>query len=134
LPNESDILKSPRNGSEDDGEREGIVGEPCDENDDRNFDSESEDHKSIGEVELVSDFEDCDEAPGEPALEDAEDDGCILTRIFPLSAEEVSKEISRPFKSPSSVVSKSANSSFFGSDGSGENLERSSESMFIIEE
>jgi hypothetical protein len=40
------------------------------------LDSESDDHKSIGEAE-TSYFveEDWDEAPGEPAREDAEEDG-----------------------------------------------------------
>lgn len=71
----SGMLKSPRNGSEDEGESEGIDGEPCEENDDRKVDSESVDHISIGEEAAVSDFDEREDAPGDPARDDAEEDG-----------------------------------------------------------
>lgn len=46
-----------------------------------------------------------DEAPGEVALEETEEAGCILTRIFPFSEGDASKEISRFPRAPTSAAS-----------------------------
>lgn len=66
----------------------------------------------------ISCCEEEDERPGEPERDDDEDDkeGCILTLILPSSVGEVSNEISRSPRLPSSEASSSeavVNSSCF---------------------
>src|ERR1700733_216339 len=108
----------PKKGSPSGDSREGVENEELvlpgdwDEKEASKLGSLSEpNHIGSDEDDDISELESELEAPGEAALEDADEDGCIRTRILPLSEGVASNEMSRPPRPSTLSRSALANSS-----------------------